>query len=149
MPFTVARSKTATATKQHINNPPRASFSFPRPPFVAFAMAPLSSCLLIIALEAIAFTHALPNYGWRRQDWNDTTQLSPNDCPGYTASKVMTTDSSLTADLTLASLPGCNVYGEDIVNLKLLVEYQTSKSWLNCLKHRALFYPIRTTISRR
>jgi alpha-glucosidase len=48
-------------------------------------------------------------------------------CPGYMASNVVKTDSSLTADLTLAG-PACNAYSEDIKNLKLLVEYQTGKS---------------------
>jgi hypothetical protein len=47
----------------------------------------------------------------------------PNACPGYTASNVVTTDSSLTADLTLAG-PACNVYSEDLQDLKLLVEQQ-------------------------
>ncbi|CAI6319435.1 unnamed protein product [Periconia digitata] len=45
-------------------------------------------------------------------------------CPGYAASNVVKTDSSLTADLTLAGEP-CNSYSEDIKNLKLLVEYQS------------------------
>lgn len=47
-------------------------------------------------------------------------------CPGYTASNVVTTDSTLTADLTLAG-DACNVYSDDIKDLKLLVEYQTGK----------------------
>ena len=45
-------------------------------------------------------------------------------CPGYTASNVKQTANSLTADLTLAG-EACNVFGEDIQDLKLLVEYQT------------------------
>lgn len=49
----------------------------------------------------------------------------PNACPGYTASNVVKTDSTLTADLTLAG-DACNVYSDDIKDLKLLVEYQTS-----------------------
>jgi alpha-glucosidase len=48
------------------------------------------------------------------------------DCPGYTASNIVKTDSSLTADLTLAGT-ACNTYGDDLTNLKLVVEYQTSK----------------------
>lgn len=47
----------------------------------------------------------------------------PNTCPGYTASNVVTTDSTLTADLTLAGT-ACNVYSEDLQDLKLLVEQQ-------------------------
>lgn len=50
----------------------------------------------------------------------------PNACPGYTASNVVKTDSSLTADLTLSGT-ACNVYSDDIKDLKLAVEYQTSK----------------------
>ncbi|KAL1594565.1 hypothetical protein SLS60_010326 [Paraconiothyrium brasiliense] len=47
-----------------------------------------------------------------------------NDCPGYEASNVVKTDSSLTADLTLAG-DACNVYSDDVKDLKLLVEYQS------------------------
>jgi alpha-glucosidase len=49
-----------------------------------------------------------------------------DDCPGYTAFNVVKTDSSLTADLTLAGT-ACNAYGKDLDALKLLVEYQTSE----------------------
>lgn len=49
------------------------------------------------------------------------------ECPGYKASNVEKTESGVTADLTLAG-GACNVYGEDIENLKLVVEYQTGKS---------------------
>ena len=49
---------------------------------------------------------------------------SLNDCPGYTASNVQNDGSTVTADLTLAGT-ACNVYGDDLANLKLLVEYQT------------------------
>ncbi|KAI6477351.1 hypothetical protein MCOR04_009721 [Pyricularia oryzae] len=47
-------------------------------------------------------------------------------CPGYVASNVEETSSSLTADLKLAG-EACNVYGRDLAELKLLVEYQTDK----------------------
>ncbi|KAL5118895.1 hypothetical protein ACEQ8H_003218 [Pleosporales sp. CAS-2024a] len=50
----------------------------------------------------------------------------PNACPGYAASNVTKTDSSLTADLTLAGT-ACNVYSDDITHLKLVVEYQTNE----------------------
>lgn len=50
-----------------------------------------------------------------------------DSCPGYTASNVVTTDSTLTADLALAGT-ACNVYSDDIQDLKLVVEYQTSTS---------------------
>ncbi|KAF2729216.1 alpha-glucosidase precursor [Polyplosphaeria fusca] len=46
------------------------------------------------------------------------------NCPGYAASNVVTTDNSITADLTLAGT-ACNAYSDDIHDLKLLVEYQT------------------------
>ncbi|RYP78902.1 hypothetical protein DL771_000287 [Monosporascus sp. 5C6A] len=44
-------------------------------------------------------------------------------CPGYRAVNVETTANGLTADLILAGTP-CNVYGNDIDALSLLVEYQ-------------------------
>lgn len=44
-------------------------------------------------------------------------------CPGYTASNVQTSDTGLTADLDLAGA-GCSVYGNDVENLTLTVEYQ-------------------------
>ncbi|KAF2088804.1 glycoside hydrolase family 31 protein [Saccharata proteae CBS 121410] len=50
--------------------------------------------------------------------------LSNESCPGYIASNVVDDGSSFTADLKLAG-PACNVYGQDLDNLKLNVEYQT------------------------
>lgn len=47
-------------------------------------------------------------------------------CPGYTASNVRNDGATVMADLALAG-PACNVYGKDLTNLKLLVEYQTGK----------------------
>ena len=47
-----------------------------------------------------------------------------SSCPGYTASHVAQTDSGLTASLSLAG-DGCNVYGYDLPDLTLLVQYQT------------------------
>lgn len=57
-----------------------------------------------------------------------TPVLSQNlsGCPGYTASNVVQTDAGLTASLTLAGA-GCNVYGYDLPDLTLLVEYQTGR----------------------
>lgn len=46
-----------------------------------------------------------------------------NVCPGYTASNVQTSDTGLTADLDLAGAD-CTVYGNDVQNLTLTVEYQ-------------------------
>jgi len=48
-------------------------------------------------------------------------------CPGYKASNIKTTSSSLTADLSLAG-KACNVYGDDLKSLTLTVEYQTGKT---------------------
>lgn len=48
---------------------------------------------------------------------------SIDDCPGYTASNVQDDGGRVTADLALAG-PACNVYGNDLTDLKLEVEYQ-------------------------
>jgi alpha-glucosidase len=45
-------------------------------------------------------------------------------CPGYSASNVQNDGSRVTADLALAG-EACNVYGEDLTDLRLEVEYQT------------------------
>lgn len=46
-----------------------------------------------------------------------------DDCLGYSASHVRRSYNGLAADLTLIGSP-CNVYGNDIKNLKLQVDYQ-------------------------
>lgn len=56
----------------------------------------------------------------------DGQAVAANDCPGYVASRVFTTESSLTADLTLAGT-ACNIFSDDIVSLKLVVDYETGK----------------------
>ena len=48
-------------------------------------------------------------------------------CPGYQAKRVVHTSSGLMAELYLDG-PPCHVYGKDIDNLRLTVEYQTGKS---------------------
>lgn len=54
-------------------------------------------------------------------------QESPSSCPGYKASNVKSNNGSIvSADLNFAGTP-CNVYGTDLDNLKLLVEYQTRR----------------------
>lgn len=61
-----------------------------------------------------------------------TTSPSVTDltsCPGYSLKDVVQTASSLTATLQLAGEP-CNVYGLDIDELRLLVEYQTGEAIL-------------------
>lgn len=47
-----------------------------------------------------------------------------NDCPGYSASDIVNTDTGLTAKLTLAG-PACNAYGTDVQNLRLAVNYDS------------------------
>lgn len=47
-------------------------------------------------------------------------------CPGYKASNVKDDGATVTANLELAGA-SCNVYGQDLVNLKLKVEYQTGE----------------------
>lgn len=53
-----------------------------------------------------------------------------SECPGYTATNIQQTQNGLTADLHLAGR-ACNVYGVDLPNLTLTVDYQTG-----ILKHR-------------
>lgn len=83
-------------------------------------------------LGCLALTRAVPfPHGEVPPSATNVTSLFPrasnaDSCPGYAASNVVTTDSTLTADLTLAG-EACNVFSDDIKDLKLLVEYQTSK----------------------
>ena len=58
-------------------------------------------------------------FGAAIQQSQRTTQ---DKCPGYSISNVQTTATGLNADLALAG-PACNVYGNDVPNLKLLVNY--------------------------
>lgn len=53
-----------------------------------------------------------------------TQAASPSDCPGYSVSNIVEVDGTLTAGLKLAG-DACDIYGTDLVDLKLLVEYQT------------------------
>ena len=55
-----------------------------------------------------------------------TASAENTSCPGYTAQNVSQTSTSLTARLTLAG-PACNMYGTDLDDLILNVEYQTGK----------------------
>ncbi|QSZ32968.1 hypothetical protein DSL72_002552 [Monilinia vaccinii-corymbosi] len=70
-------------------------------------------CLLAIATTVSAASGA-----------SDAT-LPLSECPGYTASNIKTTSSSLSADLTLAG-PACNTYGVDLQSLTLKVVYETN-----------------------
>jgi alpha-glucosidase len=57
----------------------------------------------------------------------DATAPNAQDvCSGYKASNVVETSNSLSADLTLIG-DGCNVYGHDIADLVLSVEYQAKE----------------------
>ena len=55
-----------------------------------------------------------------------STAVTVDNCPGYTASNVVTTHTGLTADLNLAGT-ACNIFGYDLGGLKLEVEYQTGR----------------------
>lgn len=56
--------------------------------------------------------------------WTLSSPLRRAECPGYRASNVRRTDHGVTADLTLAG-PGCNLYSNDLKDLKFLAQYQT------------------------
>jgi alpha-glucosidase len=91
----------------------------------------LSSLFLVLCTCAGITTAAPFSHGTSPLDSSRTSALQardadPNACPGYAASNVVKTDSGLTADLTLAGT-ACNVYSDDIKDLKLVVEYQSSK----------------------
>lgn len=82
-------------------------------------MAPLARLLcasLAVATSASATSTQLE----RRQ--NATGSV----CPGYRASDVQKNANGMTAKLTLAGT-GCNIYGNDIEDLTLTVEYQTGE----------------------
>jgi len=51
-------------------------------------------------------------------------------CSGYKASNVLHSGSTITANLNLAG-SACDVFGKDLDNLRLLVEYQTGKLHLS------------------
>ncbi|KAF2655249.1 glycoside hydrolase family 31 protein [Lophiostoma macrostomum CBS 122681] len=80
----------------------------------------LSSLLVLVASSTVL---AIPAPTITRRQ-NSSSDLG--SCPGYAASNVVKTDSSLTADLTLAG-SACNVYSDDLQDLKLLVEYQSDQ----------------------
>jgi alpha-glucosidase len=64
---------------------------------------------------------------------------SLDSCPGYTASNVQDSGSRVTADLSLAGT-ACNVYGDDLTDLKLEVEYQTGEMPMH--RHILLCFPL-------
>lgn len=52
------------------------------------------------------------------------TASTLGDCPGYTASNVRISSTTLQASLNLAGT-ACNVYGTDLTSLTLSVSYET------------------------
>ncbi|KAK6866091.1 alpha-glucosidase [Apiospora arundinis] len=58
---------------------------------------------------------------------------NPDNCSGYFASKIVEGPSSFQAELHLIS-PGCSIFGSDLPNLQIHVEYQT-ESRLRVLIH--------------
>lgn len=75
------------------------------------ALKPLAAAALFCASGNAAVLH--PRQG------------DPASCPGYKASNVKSRGGQVvSADLNLAGAP-CNVYGTDLDNLKLVVEYET------------------------
>lgn len=58
---------------------------------------------------------------------NPRSDLS--ECPGDKALNINERGSTFTGDLVLNGDP-CDVYGQDIQNLKLLVKYQTGEYYL-------------------
>jgi hypothetical protein len=59
--------------------------------------------------------------------WTVDLLAGTRECPGYIASNVQSTESSVTADLRLAG-PACNIYGKDMSDLRFKAEYQTGMS---------------------
>lgn len=57
--------------------------------------------------------------------YNPQAKQAQQVCPGYTASGVERTSNGFTASLSLAG-DACNVYGTDVEDLKLTVEYQSN-----------------------
>lgn len=72
-------------------------------------------------------TWALPVFGAAIQQRQVDRRL---ECPGYAASNIQTTATGLTADLTLAGV-ACNAYSNDVKDLRLLVNYDTSTYTFN------------------
>jgi alpha-glucosidase len=71
--------------------------------------------------------------------WGMAVPLKRADsCPGYKASNVQRSDSSLTADLTLAGT-ACNIHGQDLQDLKFSAQWQTGAfgfHFLHLVSHR-------------
>jgi len=86
-------------------------------------MATLLTRTLGAALVLSSLVSASPVPALLSRQSTDAADLSA--CPGYKASNVKTSDTGLTASLSLAGT-ACNAYGTDLTDLTLTVEYQTS-----------------------
>jgi len=80
----------------------------------------ISAALLTLIMHPLRVYLLLAFAGYK------VTAASVDKCPGYVASNLAQTDTAFTADLKLAGA-ACDVYGQDLTDLKLLVEYQTGK----------------------
>ena len=70
---------------------------------------------------------ALPDLALSLERRQNSSQIPAlESCPGYTASNVQDNGSRVTANLVLAGT-ACNIYGDDLTDLTLEVEYQTGK----------------------
>jgi hypothetical protein len=98
-------------------------------------MAPILSWFVLAATAVIASTIDL------RASSSDPLA----SCPGYKASNVKTTSSSLTADLSLAG-KACNVYGTDLTDLTLSVVYETGEYPPIALKHEPFTYVLQMIV---
>ncbi|KAK0256166.1 hypothetical protein LTR35_018277, partial [Friedmanniomyces endolithicus] len=75
------------------------------------------------ALAISSLVSASPVPALLSRQSTDTADVSA--CPGYKAGNVQTSDTGLTASLSLAGT-ACNAYGTDLTDLTLTVEYQAS-----------------------
>lgn len=67
---------------------------------------------------------------WASGDLSKRQGGELDGCPGYAASNVRDEGGRVTAELKLAGT-ACNVYGDDLTDLRLEVEYQTGLLALN------------------
>ncbi|KAK0248374.1 hypothetical protein B0A54_17123 [Friedmanniomyces endolithicus] len=76
----------------------------------------------VLAVSSLVSASPVPTLLSRQS--NDTADVSA--CPGYKAGNVQTSDTGLTASLSLAGT-ACNAYGTDLTDLILTVEYQANQ----------------------
>ncbi|KAL8424132.1 hypothetical protein RB596_004099 [Gaeumannomyces avenae] len=92
----------------------------------AFALGAATISWFLLSPSALGYPVSPPGDVPRKHLPSNDFAAAIASCPGYAASNVNQTDSSLTTDLSLAG-PGCNAFGQDIPELKLLVQYQTDR----------------------